>query len=268
MTSASSRPCLTDGQMASELTVPAVMDIGDNPAWYHTIDLPDGRSTPGYVDWRRHARRVLPQSLAGLRCLDVGTYDGFWAFEMESRGASVTAIDVATLDQAAWPPISRARLVADAELFGLELGRGFRIAHALRGSSVERVTCDVLDLSESAVGGRFDQVFLGALLLHLRDPIRALENIRNVLKPGGRLILVEAISLPETILHPRTPLARFDTMTNAMNWWLPNVRTLHHYLWAAGFVSSTRRGGLLRPPSRPEMRCWYYGLEALAPAME
>jgi SAM-dependent methyltransferase len=252
--------------MASELTNPAVMDIGDNPAWYHTIDLPDGRSTPGYVDWRRHARRVLPDSLAGMRCLDVGTYDGFWAFEMESRGASVTALDLEQLDQSGWPPVHRAKLVADVEAFGLELGRGFRIASRLRESSVERVCCDVLDLTPEAVGGRFDFVFLGALLLHLRDPIRALENIRDVLKPGGRLIMVEAISLPDTVLHPRMPIARFDTMANSMNWWLPNVRTLHHYLWAAGFDSSERRGGLLHPPAKPEMRCWYYGLEAVAPA--
>ena len=254
--------------MVSDLQAPAAVDIADNPAWYHTIDLPDGRFTPGYVDWRRHARRVLPDSLNGLRALDVGTYDGFWAFEMESRGATVTAIDVAALDHAAWPPVNRAKLAADAQAFGLELGRGFRIASALRESSVQRVECDVLDLSPAAVGGRFDLVFLGALLLHLRDPVRALENILSVLEPGGRLILVEAISLPETILHPRTPLARFDTMANAMNWWLPNVRTLHHYLWAAGFRSSSRLGGLLRPPANPAMRCWYYGLEALAPAAE
>jgi SAM-dependent methyltransferase len=252
--------------MASELSDPPVMDVGDNPAWYHTIDLPDGRFTPGYVDWRRHARRVLPSSLAGMRCLDVGTYDGFWAFEMESRGASVVAIDVKTLDAAAWPPVNRAKLTADSEAFGLELGRGFRIASGLRGSSVQRVACDVLDLNADAVGGSFDLVFLGALLLHLRDPIRALENIRSVLKPGGRLVMVEAISLAETVLHPRTPLARFDTMANSMNWWLPNVRTLHHYLWAAGFASSQRHGGLMRPPAKPEMRCWYYGLEAVAPA--
>jgi tRNA (mo5U34)-methyltransferase len=34
--------------------------------------------------------------LTGLRCLDVGTMDGFWAFEMERRGAvEVVAVDLA-----------------------------------------------------------------------------------------------------------------------------------------------------------------------------
>ena len=40
-------------------------------------------------------RYPVPADLSGLRCLDVGTMDGFWAFEMERRGAaSVTAIDL------------------------------------------------------------------------------------------------------------------------------------------------------------------------------
>ena len=41
------------------------------------------------------ARVPLPQRLDGLRCLDVSTSDGFWAAEMERRGAAETvAVDV------------------------------------------------------------------------------------------------------------------------------------------------------------------------------
>ena len=50
----------------------------------------------------------LPASLAGRRCLDVGTWDGFWAFEMERRGAaSVTAIDIEDPAGWDWPPQTR-----------------------------------------------------------------------------------------------------------------------------------------------------------------
>ncbi|WP_249010130.1 methyltransferase domain-containing protein [Conexibacter sp. DBS9H8] len=242
--------------------------IDANPAWYHTIDLPGGGDpTPGHVDWRGHSARLLDRDLHGLHALDVGTYDGFWAFELERRGAEVVAIDLDRLDAAAWPPVHRARLTADADAFGLELGRGFRIAHRRLGSRVQRVVCDVLALTPDAVGGRrFDLAFLGALLLHLRDPIRALENIRSVLVPGGRLIMLEAISLTETVRAPRTPLARFDTAANAFNWWLPNVAALHDYLWAAGFVEIERISRPLRPPAVPSMRCWYCAFSARAPA--
>src|SRR5438067_4479740 len=58
-------------------------------AWYHTIELPGGVITPGEYDTRVAARKVgLPADLDGNRCLDVGTHDGFWAFEMERRGAT------------------------------------------------------------------------------------------------------------------------------------------------------------------------------------
>ena len=52
-----------------------------NPRWYHTIELAPGEVTPGLVDLRAVAPRVLPARIEG-RALDVGTYDGFWAFEM------------------------------------------------------------------------------------------------------------------------------------------------------------------------------------------
>ena len=39
-------------------------------------------------------RYGLPESLEGMRCLDVGTWDGFWAFEMERRGGEVVGIDL------------------------------------------------------------------------------------------------------------------------------------------------------------------------------
>ncbi len=52
-----------------------------------------------YVD-----RYGLPADLSGLRVLDVGTFEGFWAFELERRGASVTALDVDRIQQLDWPP--------------------------------------------------------------------------------------------------------------------------------------------------------------------
>jgi hypothetical protein len=46
----------------------------------------------------------IPEDLSGKRCLDVATMDGFWAFEMERRGAaSVTALDLEDPDELDWP---------------------------------------------------------------------------------------------------------------------------------------------------------------------
>ena len=65
--------------------------------WYHTIELGDGVVTEGIFDHRPVVDRyMIPADLCGMRCLDVGTMDGFWAFEMERRGAAeVVAADLA-----------------------------------------------------------------------------------------------------------------------------------------------------------------------------
>jgi len=69
--------------------------------WWHVIDLPDGSVTPGGWDLRDVARQLPWPDLSGKRCLDVGTADGFWAFEMEKRGAAdVLATDLPTPFQA------------------------------------------------------------------------------------------------------------------------------------------------------------------------
>src|SRR3954463_6468258 len=135
--------------------------------WYHTIELEPGVVTPGYFDTRAAAQLVpMPASLAGARCLDVGTYDGFWAFEMERRGAAeVVAIDVLDPLRWDWPPGSD-------DLVKAEIGRrhaggqGFEIARRALGSTVERRDLSVYELDEAEVG-RFDVVYLGSLLVHL-----------------------------------------------------------------------------------------------------
>ena len=232
-----------------------------NPRWYHTIELP-GEVTPGMIDLRGIAPKVLPGDLRGRRALDVGTYDGFWAFELEKRGAQVVATDVGDAHDADWPPHRRAELRAEADRLGVELGLGFRLASGALGSRVERVTCDVRALDRDAIGGPVDVAFCGALLLHLRNPVGALERIRSVLVPGGVLVLLEPVLLGASLL--RRPYARFDPAERAFNWWVPNLVTLRAWVEVAGFAA-VRRRGFHRPPAREGMRQWHVALEARAP---
>src|SRR5215211_3908600 len=124
-----------------------VVSAGGRRTWYHTIDLPDGTATPGWFDTRAAAGPAgLPPSLAGRRCLDVGTFDGFWAFEMERRGAAeVVALDVddpAALD---WSYDERERGPELMRTWGNERGPGFAAAAEALGSRVQRVDCSVYD---------------------------------------------------------------------------------------------------------------------------
>ena len=132
-----------------------------NPRWYHTIELAPGETTPGVVDLRSVAPNVLPPRIAG-RALDVGTFDGFWAFELERRGASeVIGLDVADAADADWPPLHRERLEREAAELGVELGLGFRTAAEALGSRARRVVADVRTVTADDVGGPVDVAFVG-----------------------------------------------------------------------------------------------------------
>ncbi|HYF24141.1 MAG TPA: methyltransferase domain-containing protein [Baekduia sp.] len=226
--------------------------IASNPAWYHSIELAPGVVTPGRVDLRKVAGRILPGDLTGQRVLDVGTFDGFWAFEHEKRGARVVAIDVEQLDAADWPPIHRARLQQAAREMDIELGRGFHIAKEALGSQVERVPCSVYDVTPDRVGGMVDRAFIGALLLHLRDPVGALEAVRGTLRPGGTLQVLEPIDVKLTLRHPRKPRAGFEVLSSEFTWWYPNLRALRGWLESAGFTG-VRDRHISRPPGRMGM---------------
>lgn len=219
--------------------------IASNPSWYHTIELAPGVVTPGFVDLRHLPGAVLPRSLDGRRALDVGTFDGFWAFELERRGASVVATDVPALDSAEWPPVNRPRLEAAAAERGIELGRGFRIAADALASRARRVEVPIYDLTPQAIGGPVDFAFVGALLLHLRDPVRGLEAVRGTLAPGGRLTILEPIDEASSLLFCRRPVARFQALETDFNWWVANAAALEAWLRAAGF-GRVARGGLHR----------------------
>jgi tRNA (mo5U34)-methyltransferase len=201
--------------------------------WYHTIELPGGELTPGYFDTRAAAQRVpLPASLAGKRCLDVGTYDGFWAFELERRGASeVLAIDVLDPRRWDWPGDSRPETV---EAIGGDKQRSvaaFDTAKAALGSQVERRDMSVYELSPETVG-TFDVVYCGSLTLHLRDPVRALACIRSVCRE--LLVYEDAIDVALTRRRRRTPSAVFDG--RGRPWWFKlNAAGLARVAEAAGF---------------------------------
>jgi SAM-dependent methyltransferase len=235
--------------------------IAANPRWYHSIELAPGVLTPGMVDLRPLAPRVLPSRISG-RALDIGTFDGFWAFELERRGADeVVALDVGDATDAEWPPLHRERLERQVGELGVELGLGFRLAAGALESRVERVVGDVRTLSPEDVGGAVDVAFLGSLLLHLRDPVGALERIRATLQPGGTLFALEPVALRETLLSPRRPVAHFRPLETSFNWWEPNLAALKAWVHTAGF-ERVRFHGFHKADGREHMDIWLAALEA------
>ena len=181
--------------------------------WYHTIELPGGMVTSGLFDHRPLLPYYgLPEDMSGARALDVGTADGFWAFEMERRGAEVVALDLPRMSDRDFPPAAKRLVRRQADT---PPGRRFELARRALGSEVELVHLAIYDIGPSRLGS-FDFVHAGDILVHLRDPIAGLAAISSV--------------------------ATYHGGWNATTWWVPSVQTLAQMTLDAGFADVEVRG--------------------------
>jgi SAM-dependent methyltransferase len=149
------------------------------PLWFHTFSLNGGGVyTRGIARDHRYRLRAIPEQLGGARVLDVGTFDGFYAFLAERRGAArVVAVD--NEQYVAW---IRSRFGID-----LEPGAGFRAIAELLHSGVEYRRLDALDVDR--LEETFDVIFCFGILHRVEAPLTLLRVLGERLAPAGRIIL-------------------------------------------------------------------------------
>jgi tRNA (mo5U34)-methyltransferase len=204
--------------------------VGKIP-WYHTIELPGGISTPGYYDHRQLAPKYgIPDDLHAKRVLDIGTWDGFWAFEFERRGADVTAVDLDRLTQVDLPPPIR-QAVNDAKL-DQTYGSGFEIARRALGSKVKRIPGSVYELDPAKLG-TFDLVHFADVALHLERPLEAFRRIRSV--THGSAMIVDAFH-HDLDADPDRRLVEYLGGWSDVTWWIPSLNTFAQMVLDAGFA--------------------------------
>jgi tRNA (mo5U34)-methyltransferase len=155
--------------------------VKEVPFWFHTFALnrAAGIYTPGVARDHRYRVSTLPSDFGGMSVLDVGTFDGFYAFLAEDRGADrVVAIDN-----------EQYRLWV-ASRWGVELagGEGFRTIHRLLDSGVEYRRMDAFELDRS--DERFDVVYCFGILHRVENPLGLLRVLRGRTASGG-IVLVE-----------------------------------------------------------------------------
>lgn len=231
------------------------------PFWHHSIDLGDGVVTPGSKSPEFHARELellrLPD-LTGKRVLDIGAWDGFYAFEAERRGASaVVAVDsfIWTTDLRAWaPPEERSRYP-----FPSPGRRGFEIAREALGSSVEPVLMEVDELDPERLGS-FDVVLFLGVLYHLRDPLRGLERAAAV---SNDLLVVESHLNWYPDGEDRALCEFYETtelLGDPTNWWGPNAAGLLALIRAAGCERAELVGTAGQPDPAADAVQYYRGV--------
>jgi tRNA (mo5U34)-methyltransferase len=150
------------------------------PFWFHTFALnrAEGIYTPGAARDHRYRISTLANDFGGMSVLDVGTFDGFYAFLAEHRGADrVVAVDN-----------EQYRLWVSSR-WGVELegGEGFRAIHGLLGSAVEYRRMDAFELDR--LQERFDLVYCFGILHRVENPLGLLRVLRGRTASGGTVLV-------------------------------------------------------------------------------
>jgi len=188
------------------------------------VEVAPGVITPGINNSYGVLENLeLPEDCRGLRALDLGTRDGFFSFELEKRGAKeVIAIDHISPEKT-----------------------GFPILKEIFGSKVQYYQDNVYNLSKEKYG-EFDLVLCLGLLYHLRDPLLALDKVREVCRnelyvesfviDNHFINNKEPLNIPIMQFYPTNELSRDFT-----NWWAPNSICLLKMLEATNFTVIVRK---------------------------
>jgi len=188
--------------------------------WYQTWEIFDGIFTPGIVSIaENYARLGLPADLSGKRVLDIGANNGCMSFECERRGAAE---------------------VIGLEPYGDETHGFERIREVVASTKTRFVIGSVYELDPEVLG-YFDVVIFSGVLYHLRYPLLAIDNIRQVATAD---VFVETHVSDNELIPPvlDLPLWKFYRLNELShdysNWFGPNITAVIDAFESAGFHTS------------------------------
>ena len=159
--------------------------------------------------WSRFAEKIAP--LVGRTVLDVGCGNGYYLWRMMGAGAALAlGLDPFLLYALQFQAIKRLSGVANPPIL-LPLG-------------LEALPTNL---------HYFDTVFSLGVFYHRPNPFEHLFWLRDMLRPGGQLVLETLIIAGDTG-HVLVPPDRYAQMRNV--WFIPSVPTLQGWLAKAGFT--------------------------------
>jgi len=142
----------------------------------------NGPSDNALVAMRTHQANMdlvfPPKVVLGKSVIDIGSYNGQWAFAAEERGAS----RVMAVDSYCWK-IGKVSGAKEADRTSNDKSacqpKGFHIIRAAKRSKVEAAVIDFYDISPENVG-HFDVVNYLGVLYHEPHPYKCLEIMANI----------------------------------------------------------------------------------------
>ena len=159
------------------------------------------------LKWQRLASAIEP--LNGRRVLDVGCGNGYYLWRMRGMGA--------------------------AEVVGIDPALKFLIQFLACRRFLPDEPVWLLPLKDEQLPSEarlFDTVFSMGVLYHRRSPVDHLLQLRDMLRPGGELVL-ETLVIDGDAQQILVPEGRYAQMRNV--WFIPSTLALENWLRRAGF---------------------------------
>lgn len=168
--------------------------------------------TEWHSDWKWD--RLVPHisPLAGKTVLDIGCGSGYHCWRMRGAGAE---------------------LVVGVDPTPLFICQFFAMQKYLQDPNVAVLPMGIEHLPEKMQA--FDTVFSMGILYHRRSPFDHLQALKNLLKPGGELVL-ETLVIDGEEGQTLVPEGRYAKMGNV--WFIPSPATLLQWLKKIGFTSA------------------------------
>ena len=206
--------------------------------WYHTIDLGEF-ITKGRYDWRLYLDDFNLKKLEGKTLIDVGAGNGYFSFEFEKRGALVTATDIFSQSKRDNHKLGVKHKRNDIKI---DFSEPFNIVKKLTKSKIRRKTINIYDMNPTNIG-KFDILFCNDVLLHLTDPVRALNIFSSLAK---KIVIGTPISTIDQDANGKS-IAEFWGATGSGAFWLPTLKCLGDMVKSAGMKVYSSKTIILAP---------------------
>lgn len=205
--------------------------------FYHSFDLPDGRSIAGDWDMRGKFNQYVGHvPLSGKKVIDFGTASGFLSFEAEKQGADVVSFDADSTARYTRLPHATSEYARDPDaairrenkwLDGVKCSYWY-IHQALKSKN-KVVYGDIY--SPPSELGLFDVAFIGQFLVHNRSGIDVLQAVAKS--------TIDYLIITEGIWQIEEPGAKFigraDRSDDFYSNWLYSPAFYHEIMGMMGF---------------------------------
>ncbi len=181
--------------------------------WYHTFEY-DGLKSNGTYDYRKLIQKMGLPSVKGMTVLDVGCADGYFSYYFKKYGDAISVLGIDSNKYDGNSAIEH--MVKQDSIYKEKYSKGndfnnfesiykklslndsnkFNLIKEIYSQDIEFMNASIYDLSKLP---KFDFVFCGSLIEHLRDPITAVEQLYS---KTGKCCVIDLSSTLSNYLNP------------------------------------------------------------------